>query len=203
MLWIELGPLAAPQNFGSFPKHLPVFLVTSQPLRRSGSPWPWEMKWWGPKPQSLLEQEGLLLSTTIFLVINLSISRRSEEAQMNLRERQDTLPASSSSPVPFQSQLVEPPETSLMHLPWQGVPCPQPPPWQPWPQRWAEGPSCPPALAAACHGSACHRAAESNHHSSDSSGGVSRPLDSLSVTADRKKSPVIQKWIPAGPPGNS
>lgn len=84
--------------------------------------------------------------------------------------------------------------------------CPQRPPWQNCPRRWAKGLSCSPPpqlLRQPAMGQLFHRAAESNHHPSDSSGGVSRLLDSLSVTVDRKKSPVIQKWIPAGPPGNS
>lgn len=125
-----VGAPCSPQNFGSFPKHLPVFLVISQPLRRSGSSRLGEIKWWGPKP---------LLSNTIFPVLNLGISRRSEEASKNLRERRDCPPASSSSPVPLQTQAAEQPETSLMHLLWQGVPCPQPPPGQTCPRRWAEG----------------------------------------------------------------
>lgn len=73
-------------------------------------------------------------------------------------------------------------------------------PWKvcPWP-----GAELFPAPHAAGYGSAFHGATGCSHHSSDSSGAVSSLLDSPPVTADRKKSPVIQKWIPAGPPGNS
>lgn len=99
----------SPQNFSSFPKHLPVFLGTSQPPGRSGSSRLGAMKWWAPK---------LLLSNTIFPLLNLAISRRSEEATINLRERPDLSPCFP----PLQTQVVEQPATSMMLCRWQGVP---------------------------------------------------------------------------------